>query len=262
LADQPLSQEQVLAQLKTRGFETGGFRSPLRHFRGKLDSITGAMVQRGNMPQPRLEVSYNFSDVEVFQSTEPYPFPVAQVSLMHSTRDKSAMGVLGASMDKILNADIDGNTPQEQVKNQDALIGVVQEWKVTPGHMMPDRDEQGKWGEAPRECWEVVYAEGFGGTPHSGVAEPPAESQVSASAEAPAKGKTAPQATGETPAQRAISLLDGKTQQQWNNIVFQDALVKSDPQLGNFIITGQFLGRLEESGVVAKDADGIYHKVG
>lgn len=258
MADQILTQEQVLAQLKTRGFETGGFRSPLRHFRGKLDSITGAMVQRGQMPQPRLEVSYNFSDVEVFESTEPYPFPVAQVSLMHSTRKQSAMGVLGDSMDKILNADLDENAPQEKAKNQDALINVVQEWKVTPGHMMPDRDEQGKWTEAPRECWEVVYAEGYGGTPHSGVAvEEPAEEL----AQALAKGKAAPKPAGETPTQRAISLLDGKTQQQWNNTVFQDAMVKGDPQLVNSIITGQFLGPLEEAGVVTKDADGIYHKV-
>ena len=78
MTDQVIPQEQVLAQLKTRGFETGSFRSPLRHFRGKLDSITGSMVQRGQMAQPRLEIAYNLSDIEVFESTEPYPFPIAR----------------------------------------------------------------------------------------------------------------------------------------------------------------------------------------
>ena len=53
MVDQVIPQEQVLAQLKTRGFETGGFRSPLRHFRGKLDSITGSMIQRGSMTQAK-----------------------------------------------------------------------------------------------------------------------------------------------------------------------------------------------------------------
>jgi len=247
LAD--LTPEQVIEQLRTRGFETGGFRSPLRHFRGKLDSITGSMVQRGAMPQPRLEVLYNFSDVEVFESTEPYPFPVAQINIMHSNRVKSAMGVLGASMDKILNAGLDENAPQEQAKNQDALIGKVQEWKVTPGHMMWD----GSVGqEVPRECWEVVYVEGIGGTPHSGVATTPATA-----------GQPEPAApAGVTPIQQAINLLDGKTQQQWNNTVFQDPLVKSDAELTQSIIQGTFLPPLEAAGTVTKDENGVYHKVG
>ena len=242
MIDQVIPQEQVLAQLKTRGFETGGFRSPLRHFRGKLDSITGSMVQRGNMTQAKLEIAYNFSDIEVFESTEPYPFPITQITVMHNNKDKSAMGVLGASMDKIINAGVDANTPQQQALNQDTLIGKVQEWKVTPGHMMPDKDEAGKWTETPREAWEVVWVEGMGGTPYSGIAAPT-------------------QIATETPTQRAIKLLEGKTQQQWNNIVFQDAMVKGDSGLVNSIIIGQFLPPLEESGVVSKDANGVYHKV-
>jgi len=244
-----LTPEQVMEQLRTRGFETGGFRSPLRHFRGKLDSITGSMVQRGAMPQPRLEVLYNFSEVEVFESSEPYPFPVAQISIMHSNRVKSAMGVLGASMDKILNASLDENAPQEQAKNQDALIGKVQEWKVTPGHLMWDGNAG---AEVPRECWEVVYVEGVGGTPHSGVAATPATA-----------GQPAPATpAGVTPVQQAINLLDDKTQQQWNDVVFRDPLVKSDAELIQSIIQGTFLPPLEAAGTVTKDENGVYHKAG
>ncbi len=245
-----LTPQQVMEQLRTRGYETGEFRSPLRHFRGKLDSITGSMVQRGQMPQARLEVIYNFSEVEVFESTEPYPFPVVQVSLLHSNRVKSGMGALGASMDKILNAGLDENAPQEQAKNQDALVGKVQEWKVTPGHLMPNQDEQGQWKDLPREAWEVVYVEGIGGTPHSGVAAPTAGI-------APAPAATP--ATGITPTQQALNLLDGLTQQQWNNVVFQDPLVKGDSALTNSIINGTFLTPLEASGMVTKDDNGIYH---
>lgn len=248
-----LTPEQVLTQLQTRGFETG-FRSPLRHFRGKLDSITGSMVQRGPMPQAKLEISYNFSEVEVFLSTEPYPFPIAQISMMHSKRDRSNSGVLGMSMDKIINAGVDENIPQgdSRVKNPDFLIGKIQEWKVTPGHMMWNQDE-GR--ETPREAWEVVYVEGIGGTPHSGVATPAVASPgaVTPTPAAPDTGY------GITPIQQALNLLDGKTQQEWNNTVFQDPLVKGDASLVNSIISGTFIPPMEAGGMVTKDENGIYH---
>ena len=249
----PVPPDQVLTQLRTRGFETGGFGSPLRHFRGKLDSIAGAMVQRGNMPQARLELTYNFSDVEVFVSTEPYPFPIAQISMLHSNRVKSGMGVLGASIDKIINAGLDENAPQEQAKNQDFLTGKVQEWKFTAGHMMPDRDDQGNWTEKPREAWEVVYVEGVGGTAHSGAG---AAAPVAGDAPAPV-----PAATEVTPIQQALNLLDGKTQQEWNNIVFQDPIVKADAALTNSIIGGTFLSPMVESGMLTVDENQIYHVV-
>jgi hypothetical protein len=237
-----LTPEQVLAQLRTRGFETGGFRSPLRHFRGKLNSITGSMVQRGQMPAAKLEVSYNFSNVEVIESTEPYPFPIAQISLIHSNRVKSAMGVLGASIDKVINAGLDENAPQEKVKNQDYLVGKVQEWKVTPGHMMWDADQK---VETARECWEVISVVGVGSVP-----------TVAGQSVAPTAGTT-------TPVQRAIELLDGKTLQQWNNMVFQDPIVRAGGgDLVNSIINGEFIPPLEAAGIISKDENGIYHKGG
>lgn len=236
-----LTQEQVLAQLKTRGFETGGFRPVFTHIRGKLDTITGSMVQRGSMPQPRMEVAYHFSEVEVLASTEPYPFPIADITMMHSVRDKSGMGVLGNSIDKVINAGVDPNLPAEQVRNQDFLIGKTQEWKLTPGHMMWNRDE-GK--ETPRECWEVIWVEGVGGAPSSGVAS------ISSTA-ATIEPTTSPR-------QVAIGLLNGLTQQDWNNKVFQSSVVKNDTELTNSIIKGTFLAPLLESGEVTKDENGIF----
>ena len=243
-----LTPQEVLAQLQTRGFETGGFRSPLRHFRGKLDSITGSMEQRGQMPQAKLEVHYNFSELEVFASTEPYPFPIAQISMMHSNRMQSNMGVLGASVDKVINAGVDVNAPQTQVKNQDFLIGKVQEWKVTPGHMMYDMDKK---QDTPRECWETVYVEGVGGTPHSGVATPTPAVVVPAPAPAP---------IGLTPAQQALNLLDGKTLQEFNQLVFQDTLIREDTSdLKTTIINNAFIPPMEASGMVTKDDNGVFH---
>lgn len=242
---QPLPVEQVMGQLKTRGFESGGFRSPLRDFWGTLTGITGAMVQRGQMQQARLEVSYNFDGVEVMESTEPYPFPIAQISVMHNNRAQSAMGVLGKSIDTIINAGVDENAPQEQVKNQDSLIGKRQHWKVTGGHMMYDVEKK---QETPRDCWELVEVEG--------MASAPTSKAVAGAASTP----TITPSKAETPTQRAMSLLDNRTLQQWNNEVFKDTVVKAGGgDLINTIIQGTFVSTLEASGLVTKDANGVYH---
>jgi len=246
--EQPVPMEQVLAQLQTRGFETGGFRTPLRYFKGKLTGISGSMVKRGNMQESKLEVLYNFDELEVFASTEPYILTVAQIGIMHNNRVKSNMGVLGVSIDKIINAGLDDKEPQEKAKNQDFLIGKVQEWRMTPGHMMWDMQ---KGEETARECWEVVYIEGVGGTPHSGVAPAPEAAQ------APAVPPVA--ASTKTPHRVAMELLNGKTQQDWNNIVFQNPAVKADADLTNSIISGTFIPPLEAAGLATKDATtGIY----
>ncbi len=69
--EQQLTQAEVLAQLKVRGFESGFQRSPLRHFKGRLMSIIGHMVSFGNTGStPALEILYNFNEVEVLVSTE------------------------------------------------------------------------------------------------------------------------------------------------------------------------------------------------
>jgi hypothetical protein len=56
-----------------------------------------------------------------------------------------------------------------------------------------------------------------------------------------------------------MNLLDGKTQQEWNNVVFQDPLVKGDPELSNSIIQGTFIPPLEAANLVTKDTDGRFH---
>jgi len=226
-----LSPEDILAQLRTRGFEEGFQRTPLRHFRGKLTSITGNMIER--FQPPRLEVQYNFEDLEVLDSTEPYPFPIAQISIMHSMRKRSGMGYFGASVDRVINANVPEDAPAEQVKGQDYLIGKEQEWMLTPGHMIWD----GNAGEErPRECWELISIIGEGSS----------SSDTAASSEGSA-------------IDRALQLLDGKTEQQWHQEVFQDPVVKGDGGLVSSIIGREFLPPLEAAGTVTKDEDGVYH---
>jgi hypothetical protein len=149
----PLTPEEILSQLRTRGFESGFQATPLREFFGKLGSISGDMVKRGEMPQARLEVLYNFSELEVLTSTEPYESPIAQIAIMHSNREQSGMGVFGKSVDKVINADLPEDAPPEQVKGQDYLIGKTLHMKMTGGHMMWDGKTK---EEKARDCWELV----------------------------------------------------------------------------------------------------------
>lgn len=236
-----LSQDQVLAQLKTRGFEEGFQRTPLRDFWGVLDSYGGDMRegQRGAF----LVVLYNFKEVEVIESIEPYTSPIAQVEISHSSRAKSRMGYWGESVDKIINTGIDPEVPQEQVKNQDYLLGKRCHLKLTPGHMIFNVDAK---EERPNDCWTLME-----------VAGEATSASVTATA-APA-ATPAPTAPVKTATQAALEALDGKTEQEWHQEVFTNSIVKANQSIVNAIIGRTFLPDLETAGVVTKGEDGIYH---
>jgi len=236
----PLTQDQILAQLQVRGFEEGFQRTPLRDFWGTLTSITGEMRtgQRGAFAV----ALYNFDGVEVIDTTEPYTSPIAQLEVSVSSKARSAMGYLGDSIDKIINAGLPLDAPQEQVKNQSYIIGKFLHMKYTPGHMVPTKDETtGKWGERPVDCWVLVEIRGEG-TPAAtvpGAVAPPVVTGVDAN-------------------QQALNLLNGKTEQQWHQAVFVDPIVKANTAVIQTIINRTFLTGLEAAGKIVKGEDGVY----
>lgn len=253
-----ISPEEVMAQLRTRGFEDGFQDTPLKEFKGRLDAITGSMrANRDDPSKKRLRVTYNMSELEVIESTEPYQLPVAQISVPHSVRKQSGMGILGASIDKIINADAPADAPPEAVKGHDYLVGKMLHWKRTAGHMMWD-GRQSK--EVPREAWEILEVEGEDvpvDAPEP-VAMTPAKvapTKVAAKA-APAK---ATKPSSKASIEKALSLLDGKTVQQWHQVVFNDATVKADGALITQITQRKFLPAMEELGRIEKDENGVYH---
>jgi len=104
-------------------------------------------------------------------------------------------------------------------------------------------DASGKWEDKPIDCWELLAVRGEAGK----VASP-----------ATTAG-TAPTTTSSvTPNQQALSLLNGKTEQQWHQAVFVDPAVKADMPLIQSIINRTFLGGLEAAGRVKKEEDGTY----
>jgi len=206
-----------------RGLKVGFQATPLRHFRGVFDEYKAELVTR--FTPPRTYVNLMFSEVDVIESTEPYPFPIAQLSIPFSDREVSTWGVLAKSAVKFLEE-------KEDISN---LEGKVLEMKFTGGHMMWD-GKQGK--ETPRECWEVIGISG------SGVATL-------------AEGKQ--QVDTNASRNRAVELLDGKTEQEWNQAVFTDPITKADPALLTTIIDRSFIPTMVAAGKVSKDDKGIYH---
>ena len=248
----PLTPEELLGQLKTRGFEDGFQRTPLREFTGILESITAEDVASNG--RSWVNAIYNFTELEIIKSTEPYTLPIAQISIGISNRKQSAMGVFGASVDKLLNVDEEGNplqaevdgAPNPDIKGQGYLIGKRLHMTMTGGHMQWDRN---KGTETPRENWEVMEVVGETAEVDS-TPEP-----------APAAKKVAPKAAtkgAKSSIQIALGILNGKTQQEWNQEVFKNATVKADGALIAKIIQGTLLKELTDAGQVTKAKDGKY----
>ncbi len=251
---QPIPEAEILAQLKVRGFESGFQRTPLRDFRAKLISISGQLVTR--FQPPRTEVLYNFEQVEVIESTEPFPFPIAQITVMMSNREQSAMGVLGSSIDKIINQGLPVDAPAESIKGQSFLVGKMQRWKYTGGHMMWDGkavnpQNPAKPGmEVPRDCWEVIEVEGF--------ATPVASTPTAAQPKTNTPMGTVQPLVAKTAVQLAIELLDGKTDTQFSTAAFSNDVIKRDGKMVSSLLGGQFIPGLIAAGIVVKNADGTY----
>lgn len=255
----PLTNEELLGQLKTRGFDEGFQRSPLREFIGTLESITSEDVERNG--RKWVNAIYNLNELEVLESTEAYTLPIAQISIGISNRKQSAMGVLGDSIDKLVNVDAAGNPlptevtgpdgnriPNPDIKGQGYLIGKRLRWRWTPDHMQWNRTS-GK--EEPRSQWEIVEV--------VGETTPVTSPKPTSAQPAAAQVKSTPAAsTAKSSTQIALGLLDGKTVQEWNQVVFQNPAVKADGALVTRIIQGAFLQSMEGTGMVSKDANGRY----
>lgn len=243
----PLTQDQILAQLQVRGFESGFQRTPLRDFWGRLTSITGEMRQ--GQSGPFAVALYNFDEVEAIESIEVYTSPIGQIEVPVSTRDKSKMGYLGTSIDNIINAGLPLDAPPEQVKNQDYLVTKMLHMKLMPGRLIPSRDDAtGAWSDKPTECWELIEMK------EEGV--PAVATPTPGTAATPTQPVAAPTVDANT---QALKLLDGKNENQWHQDVFNDPVVKTDTAVVQTIINGSFLSGLVAAKKVTKGDDGIYH---
>lgn len=132
--------EETQPVISVRNLQEPG--TPLRKFYGVLESFPHEQSGYG-----KTRVSLNFTQVQVIESTEPYPFPIATLAINLSNRKNSSWGVFGESLIKCLpeNADID------------SCIGKKVGMEMEVGHKFGTNQDG---DEMLGNCWKVFEVAG------------------------------------------------------------------------------------------------------
>ncbi len=211
---------------------------PVRRFKGLLESVTPEPKTFGN--RTTMSYNFNFKDIEIIETTEPYAFPIVVVNLNYSPpSDKGRPGqgnkweVMAASLRKLSpdNADLD------------VIIGKMQEWEQGPGTLrLPLNDAEGApqldgngvaiWGDVQADCWRIVSVEGLG-----------------SAQEVDADFNTF-----------LVDLADGKTEPQFYSAALQNEQVNTRSNITQALVDRKLLTTLTEMKLLHRDAEGILHK--
>jgi len=199
---------------------------PLRKFYGDIAYVSDPPEERQGQSGAYSVVVFRMAAVEVLQSTEPYPYPVAEIAISLSNRKKSRWGFFSESLVKYLKS-------EEDVKDiMSRRVG----WVYTDG-------QDGR--PAPKKVWNRT-----------------ANAEVDAPAWevfdiVGAKGNTSNDAAVE----HTIGLLDGKSVSEFNKVALADPVVKGNVDLQRAIMDKSFVTALVQRGTFAKDENDIYHRV-
>ena len=206
--------------------------SPLRRFKGTLSAITKEEEQGDRGTYLRLQ--FGFTEVEVIETLEPYPFPTAQIGLSVSKSADTRWDAFGKSVLKA-TGDVD---------DLNLLVGHKQEWAMLPAMLrQPLVDADGNpiiqttgrgagrqaWGDMPTDCWQVVSVDGY-----SGAADPTPD---------------------------ILTMLEGKTDTEFHQAFQSSELARTNVALMTENVNRQLLPRLEAEGRASRSADGIWHVV-
>lgn len=212
------------------GLDTTGF-SPLQHFKGVLDhyDIIDSQGDRGTYRS----IQFAFKDIEVLKSTEPYPFPTAEIRVSYSTRTGTKWDAWAKSLRKLAPDAID----------PDVLVGKAQEWMMVPTQRRaPLNDEAGQpqmgednrqvWGEVMEDMWHVTSADGLGSAEE-------ADAAFNA---------------------HILTLADGKKDADFYAAALADEKVRKNPPVVTAITGRTLLDTLIAAGKLDRDAEGVLHK--
>ena len=218
---------------------TGG-DTPLRHFKGVLVPDKELSDERATKDGSRKYVVlvFNFTDVEVIHSVEPFPFPIASITVGYAppkmSRGGTAFEALASSLRKLMPDNMDINL----------LKGKRQEWKMEErklrrgltdeeGLPIMDGNDKQLWGDVPTLCWTVVAVEGLGSTEE-------ADNDFYAF---------------------LVDLADGKTEPKFYEAAFTNSRVTARENIVKAITDRTLLALLMEMKLIDRDAEGILHKV-
>ncbi|KKK91285.1 hypothetical protein LCGC14_2714500 [marine sediment metagenome] len=219
---------------------TGG-DTPLRHFKGTLAPDKELQEERQTKDGSRkyVVVNFNFLDLEVIDSVEPFPFPIALVTIGYAppkvSRGSTKWEAFSASLRKLMpdNPDIEllkGKRQEWKMENRSLRRGLTDE---ETGQPVLDGNNNQIWGDVPTLCWTVVSVEGLGSVQE-------ADDDFNA---------------------YLVALADGKTEPKFYEVALTDSKVMSRPNIVEAIIGRKLLDTLKEMNLLTRDAEGFLHKV-
>ena len=217
-------------------------QSPLREFIAILESWEAETREvpsddPGGAARKYQVITFNFKDLEVIESTEPYVFPIAVLSVGYApptvSRGNTRWDALAGSIRK-LTADPD----------LDLLVGKRQTWAMMPSTLRQALTEEdgtpkldGKlrplWGDVTADAWQVKEIEGLGSTAES----------------------------DEAFMDFLVSEADSKTPTAWYEALLEDRRVTQGRQdIVTAITERKLLDTLLTAGKLTQDGEGVLHK--
>jgi hypothetical protein len=202
--------------------ETKAFGTPLLRFKAVLKEYTAERRKDEGSGREYMIINFDFIDLEVIESTEPYAFPVASIGIGYSTSEATRWDVLAKSIKGLF-----GRTPA-----LDEIVGKTQEWKYDDCKLRTKDDADGQWKDLPAQAWKVISLDGI-----ASAAETTADIN-----------------------DHILDLLDGKNEAEFNQAVFTDSKVRGHADIIESHTNRELLPNLEKAGRVHRDADGVWHK--
>lgn len=216
------------------GLETSSAFTPLRRFRSTLESYT--FEDRDDRRGGTFRVIvFNHKELEVIESTEPYPFPIAVINISYSTKTETRWDAFAKSLKK--------HVPD--AADPDVLVGKQQEWAMLPfGLRQALSDEDGspkldargaqEWGVVMSDAWQIASVAGIGSAEEMEVAF----------------------------TELLLTKADGKTEKEFYEALLTDPKVTARPDVVTDITDRKLLSTLLTSGKLTRDDQGVLHKVG
>lgn len=203
-------------------------QSPLRKFKGKLVEIGHDDVTFEESGRTSRNILFNFTELQVMEAIEVYPFETAQISIRYADPSRSRGATLWAAFSKSVREILGAGAPIS------GLLDKRQEWAFLPGAPLRERLEDKSWVDTTGEAWIVTGVEGMEG-----------EGAGAGSVDLMA---------------RIADLADGKTEKAFLEALFQDALLRADSGIVTAATDRKLLAQLQEAGLVSVDEQGILHK--
>lgn len=188
-----------------------------------------------------LVVKFKFTDLEIIEQVDVFPFPVYEIRINYSnpqaSRNKTTRWENFAS--SLRDLGLKGSTALDQI------AGRRQHWKMVPGTVRTRNDETGEFEDLEALVWKVIEVEGI-------------------DAPTPLATATKTSSNGATAAQQRrhflASLADGKSESEFNSAATADSNVRKWTSEMDEITERTLLGALTDEGLLTRDPEGVYHK--